>query len=199
MRRLKPSIRVMGVDDAPFSFHEDKETHVFGVVMRAPLYIEGITHTTVSIDKNDSTDALLDMLRDSRYISQVKAMILDGIALGGFNVVDIDRLGKELGLNVIVYTRKRPDMGAIEAALKSKFEDWTQRLELMTCHEIKPLNLMTKRGAHTAYVQHTQNIEFKDVRDILKLFIHRSTIPEPVRVAHLIGAGLELGESKGKA
>jgi endonuclease V-like protein UPF0215 family len=43
--------------------------------------------------------------------------MLQGIALGGFNVVDVPRLHAALGLPVLVVARRRPDLGAIRDAL----------------------------------------------------------------------------------
>jgi len=42
-------------------------------------------------------------------------------------------------------------------------------------------------------------IEREDAEDIVKLSTTRSAIPEPVRVAHIIAAGIVTGESKGSA
>jgi len=39
----------------------------------------------------------------------------------------------------------------------------------------------------------------EDAEEIIRLSTTRSAIPEPVRVAHLIAAGVVTGESKGNA
>jgi hypothetical protein len=42
-------------------------------------------------------------------------------------------------------------------------------------------------------------ISFEEASEIVKLTATHSYLPEPIRVAHLIGAGLVFGESKGNA
>ena len=42
-------------------------------------------------------------------------------------------------------------------------------------------------------------IDKDKTKEILDLTCTRSNIPEPIRIAHLIGSGLTYGESKGRA
>ena len=45
----------------------------------------------------------------------------------------------------------------------------------------------------------TSGISKEDAQKIVTLSTTRSAIPEPIRVAHIIAAGITTGESKGNA
>lgn len=105
---MKQQIRLLGIDDSPFTFTE-KYTPVIGVVMRGGEYIECILRQQVSIDGDDATYVCVDMIKNTRHRTQLKAILLDGIALGGFNVVNIEEIYASTNLPVITVTRDKPD------------------------------------------------------------------------------------------
>ena len=53
-------------------------------------------------------------------------------------------------------------------------------------------------NSESVYMQ-IHGIEREDAEDIVRLSTTRSAIPEPLRVAHIIAAGIITGESKGSA
>ncbi|HPT74886.1 MAG TPA: DUF99 family protein, partial [Methanomassiliicoccaceae archaeon] len=101
---MKKQVRVLGIDDSPFTF-ESKRALLVGVVARLPMYIEGIMRTDCEVDGTDANDAIADMVLRSRYREQLKVIMIDGVAVGGFNVVDIDRLHRETGIPCATVTR----------------------------------------------------------------------------------------------
>jgi len=50
---MKKEIRILGIDDMPFSFG-DKKVDVVGVVMRGGIYLEGVLKTTIDVDGRDA-------------------------------------------------------------------------------------------------------------------------------------------------
>ncbi|MEE9150348.1 MAG: DUF99 family protein, partial [Thermoplasmata archaeon] len=114
---MKPQIRILGIDDSPFKFG-DKKTSVIGVVMRIPSYIEAVLKTVVEVDGDDSCDKLAKMINSSRYKEQLKLVMLDGVALGGFNIVDIAELHEKIGLPIVTITREEPNFEGMERALR---------------------------------------------------------------------------------
>ena len=190
---MKKQIRLLGVDDAPFSF-DDRVVSVIGVVMRGGEYVEGVLRKQVTIDGTDATDICIEMIESTRHRKQLKALMLDGVSLGGFNVVDIEKILNETDLPVITITRDLPDFKQIEVALKQHFKDWDKRLIIMTrgqLHQVK-----TKHNP--IYVKCT-GIKIDEAKEIIKLSTIRGVIPEPIRMAHLIASGITRGESYGKA
>ena len=129
------------------------------------------------------------MINKSKFKLQLRCILINGIALGGFNVIDIKELNQETKIPVIVVIRKYPDFKTIEKTLKKLNKQ--NKYELM--QKAGPVEQIGK-----VYIQR-KGITQKKAREILKLTCTRSLIPEPIRVAHLIASGVITGESKGKA
>lgn len=190
---MKRQIRLLGIDDSPFTF-ADKYAMAIGVVMRGGEYVEGILRSQVSIDGDDATYVCIDMIKNTRHKAQLKAVLLDGVALGGFNVVDIEKMHDSTNLPVITVTRDKPDFKKIESALKKNFDDWKNRLALM-----KNGRLYKVETKHNPIYVKCAGIDIKEAKEIIKLSTIRGVVPEPIRIAHLIASGITRGESYGKA
>jgi len=183
----------MGIDDSPFDFDETN-SDILGVVMRGGEYIECILKRTVEVDGDDATEKCIQMINNTRHKTHLKAILIDGSCLGGFNVVNKEELYKQTLIPVITVTRDRPDFEKIQRALKNNFEDWKERLNMIKSgdlHEIKtPYNPIFIKCV---------GITLKQAKEIIKISTIRGVIPEPIRVAHLIASGIKRGESYGKA
>jgi len=190
---VKKHIRVLGIDDAPFRF-EGEKVLVVGVVMRLPGYLEGVMRTECSVDGDDANSSLEQMISRSRFREQFKLVMLDGVALGGFNVIDIDRLHERTGIPVATVTRDHPDMDRIEDALRKYFDDWRTRLELIRRH---PLHEVPTD--HKPLFVSIVGISLPEAQQIISQSIVRGAYPEPLRMAHIIASGMVKGESRGRA
>ncbi|MBU0496342.1 MAG: DUF99 family protein [Candidatus Thermoplasmatota archaeon] len=190
---MKKQIRLLGIDDGPFTFGQQTSI-VIGVVMRGGAYLECILCNTITIDGTDATEICLDMIQHSRYKKQLKAILLDGATLGGFNVIDINTIYEKTQIPIITLTRDKPNFTKIEDVLKKHFVDWKDRLTLIkkgTLHKI-----LTKHNP--VYIK-INGLSISEAEDIIKLSTIRGVIPEPLRIAHLIASGITQGESYGKA
>ena len=190
---IKRQIRILGVDDGPFSFRQ-KKAIVIGVVMRANGYIEGVLKREINVDGIDSTDMIIDMIANTRHRNQIRVIMIDGIALGGFNVVDIDRIYTEESIPVITVTREKPNFDTILSTLKLKFEDWEERWSKIRNNQI--FEVETK---HKPVYISFRGISLEEAKEIIRISTIRGVIPEPLRVAHMIASGVVRGESYGKA
>ncbi len=190
---MKAKSRFLGIDDGPFRF-EDDEVPVVGVAVQAPSYIEGVLMTHATVDGRDATDRILEMIRRSRYREGLRFVFLNGVAVGGFNVIDVDRLQKELEVPIATVTRRAPDLGAIQRALERKFDDWRERWELIRAHAIEEI-ATRHTPLRVTYVGATR----REVIEALTLTTVRGALPEPLRVAHLVAAATVKGESHGRA
>ncbi|MBU2561899.1 MAG: DUF99 family protein [Nanoarchaeota archaeon] len=186
---MKKEIRVLGIDDSPFDKFKDRYTTVVGVFFRGGSYADGVVSTKIRVDGVNSTKKLAEMVNRSRFKSQLKCVFIDGINMAGFNVIDIHRLHALISIPVIVVVRRKPDLDNIKRVLR--------RLGMES-----KIRLLDKAGpprkAGKIYIQ-VAGISFEEAEEIVKITATHSFIPEPVRVAHLIGAGLVKGESKGNA
>jgi len=195
MVRLKDQIRVCGIDDAPFEFgNRNARATVIGTIVRAPGYLEGVLRFDVAVDGCDATVGIAKALSKSRFHDQIRAVMIDGIALAGFNVVDIKELSRRLGVPVITVTRDRPDMDSIESALSKYFDDWEERLR--TISEIPLIEMETD---HKPIFVSYAGISEEESARLIRATTVKGAIPEPIRMAHMIASGVTRGESKGKA
>ena len=191
LKTIKPEIRIIGWDDAPFTF-KDKYTLLLGVVCRGGIQIDGVVTTKIRVDGNDTTEKIAEAINNSSHKEQLRVIMLDGITFGGFNVVDIHKLNEKTGLPVIVVIRDKPDMKAIKKSL-SKFHDSEKRWELIEkagdVHRFEVKNKVLT-GRKTIYYQRCGINEYMSEK-IINLTSVNSVVPEPVRAAHLICSGFK--------
>ena len=190
---MKKQVRILGIDDGPFSFNQDK-TIVVGIIMRGNGYMEGVIKDVIDIDGNDGTSVLTNMINSTKHHNQIRTVMIDGVAVGGFNVIDIDYLYKYTKIPIITVTRDKPNYESMKLALKNKFMDWNKRWDIIkrhTPHEIKT-------QYNPIYVTNV-GIDEKETEEIIKMSTIRGVIPEPIRVAHMVASGIVRGESYGKA
>ena len=179
----------MGFDDAPFRKGIDHETLVVGTIYRGGQFMDGVVSTRIKVDGHDATRKIADLVVRTKFYQQLQAILLDGIAVGGFNVIDIHQLAEKTKLPVIVTIRDYPDYEKIEAALV-KIGMRSKIKLLRKAGEPKP--------AGEIYIQHA-GCSQQEAEKIVRLTSTHSHIPEPLRAAHLIAGGVTRGESKGRA
>lgn len=186
-RVIKPEIRVLGVDDGVFTPHVKGLVPVVGVVFRGGYWLDGVMHTKIEIDGFDATEKIASMIINSPHHKQLRVIMLNGITFAGFNVVNIKELSKEVKLPVIAVTREQPNFTEIREALKNLPES-EERWKAIQSAE-KMFEVSTRSENEKVYMQ-TSGILEEDARKILQLTSTRSSVPEALRVAHLIASGI---------
>ncbi|ASJ03626.1 hypothetical protein A3L09_10335 [Thermococcus profundus] len=191
IRKVKPQIRVLGFDDGTFSFSSKlgrEKTILIGVLMKGSQEVVGVLSRWITVDGTDVTDAMVDAVVSSRF-KDLRVLMLKGITYGGFNVVDLERLHEETGLPVVVVVRKKPDLAAMERALRKHFPDAEGRMRLLRSApplvEIIPDRL---------YLQ-AVGIDERTAAEIVRVTTRTGLIPEPLRLAHMIASAVMRGES----
>ncbi len=157
--------------------------------MRGGDYLDGLVSCSVEVDGSDSTEKLIRLITKTKHRPQLQYIILDGIAFGGFNVIDISLLHKKTKLPVIVVIRKNPDIKRIFSILKKIKQE-------------KKIKIIKKAGAihkiGKIYVQ-LAGICVQEAKEVLSISCSHSLLPEPIRLSHLIASGIVDGESRGRA
>jgi len=176
---MKEEIRILGLDDGPLQ----DSVIVVGTIFRGSS-IDGIISTHVTKDGMDSTKKLISMINKCKF--SPRCIMLDGIAFGGFNVVDIIELNKKTKIPVITVMRDLPDMDKIEKALMN-LPKGKERLAL-----IRKAGTIHSVGDIFIQVVGTDVLE---ASEFIRISTRNSKIPEPLRVAHLIASGVIKGTS----
>ena len=186
---MKKEMRVLGIDDAPFDKSIKKDILLVGAFFRGGTQLDGILSTKIRVDGNNATRKIAAMIMRSKFRPQLQCTILNGIAVGGFNVIDIHRLFALTRIPVLVVVRRKPDFARIRSALTVAKKSGSYRL----IEKAGPPRRLGK-----IYVQFA-GIDLAVAKDILAITSTKSDIPEPLRVAHLIAGGIADGESRGRA
>lgn len=186
-RIIKPEIRVLGVDDGIFVPHSKGFAPIVGVVFRGGYWLDGVMSTKVEVDGFDATEKIAAMVTSSPHHKQLRVIMLDGVTFAGFNVVDIKKLNEETRLPVIAVTRDRPDFGEIRKALRKLPFPAKRWKAVVDAGEIFEVNTRSKK--ERVYMEISGIVE-EDARKILKLTSTRSSVPEALRVAHLVASGI---------
>lgn len=162
--------------------------------MRGGSYIEGVLSRKIKVDGSDATYLCIDMVNKTRHKKQLRALLVDGIAFCGFNVIDIEKIFLETSIPVITITRDKPDLIKIKNALLKNFLDWKIRLDVIE----KGILHKVETNFNPIYIKYI-GISLNEAKEIIKLSTIRGVIPEPIRIAHLIASGIIKGDSYGKA
>ncbi len=185
-RGVKSEIRILGVDDGAFTPHSSENVYIVGVVFRGGQWLEGILGTIIQVDGLDATEKIAEMITRSPHYGQLRVIMLDGITFAGFNVVDIQILHEVTSLPVLAITRNKPCTEDVENALK-KIPNYEERMKaIKNAGEI--MYLETKKGA--ALYIHRVGISKEDAEKVVSVSCSRSSIPEALRVAHMIASSL---------
>jgi endonuclease V-like protein UPF0215 family len=153
--------------------------------------LDGVISTKVRRDGANAAQRLIDCITGSKYFDQLQAILLQGIAFAGFNVVDLQRLHQATRLPVLVVARHRPDLQAIRKALLEKVPGGARKWRLIEA--AGPMETMAG-----VYVQRC-GITAENAATLLASLQQNSQLPEPLRVAHMIAGGVTTGESRHRA
>jgi endonuclease V-like protein UPF0215 family len=116
-------------------------------------------------------------------------VILGGITVAGLAVVDMVDLAERLELPVLAVTRRNPVGSDLAEALRAAGLE--HRLALL---EGAPRAFGVGEGLYLAHAGATR----AEAERLVLSSLAKSRLPEPLRVAHLIGQAIVLGESRGR-
>jgi len=174
---IKKGIRIIAIDDFAI---KGKIVPIVGVVYRENN-LEGVITSKVKRDGEDSTNKIIEMIKKSKFKNQIKIVVIHSLMLAGFNVVDLEKIEKNLNVLAIAVAKTKPNKNKVKRALKNL--GFEKKIELIEKVEI------AKQGNFFI-----QGVKIKEKLKTLKNF----DIITPIRVAHKIATGIGKGESDGK-
>ena len=175
----KKGIRGLAIAE---SFSQDSKKSVLsGIVMSTDLIIDGFVmgHSTVGGD--DATDAILTMYKKLDR-SDVRFLLISGIIISLYNIVDLKRISEEIGLPVIGITYE--ESKGIKDAIKHHFPD-SYKSKLA---EYSKLGSREKITLHTSYNLYIRNegCTLLEVKQLLDKITLQGSVPEPLRIVQLL-------------
>lgn len=94
----------VGFDDAPFHRSHRGNVKIVGAVF-AGSRMDGVLTGHIRRDGANAAKNIAALIESSRFREHIRLILLQGVALGGFNVVDANFLHHYLGLPVLVVAR----------------------------------------------------------------------------------------------
>jgi endonuclease V-like protein UPF0215 family len=168
-------------------------------------------------DGANSTRAMIGLVRRSQFGAGLQAVLLQGIAVAGFNVVDVHALRDALRIPVLVVARRRPDMAAVHRALfsgapsirppvRGASRKWALIEAAGPMEPLTPSYRAMRRAAASGEPSSTRPLWVQRVgltmdraRTVVDCTTLHGNLPEPLRVAHLVAGGVVTGRSRGRA
>jgi endonuclease V-like protein UPF0215 family len=215
-------VNVIGFDDGPFERGHRGDVLLIGAVC-SRTRLDGVVSGHVRRDGADSTRRMIALVQASPFRAHVRAVMLQGIAVAGFNVVDIHELSRVLQVPVLVVTRRLPDLASVRSALFSESPPQRPRVQgaarkwrlVERAGEIEPLGVsrrsLRRAGAAPSrlpsglrvpsqrlWVQRA-GLTLPEARDLVGATTLHGNVPEPLRLAHIIAGGVSTGWSRGRA
>lgn len=151
---------------------------------------EGLLWDHVTQDGADATGVLSSLISRSKFARQVHVVLTDGVTVGGLNVVDLALLSERLACPCIAVMRRRPDLAAMRRALQQVPDPDVRWATLQRAGPIHERN---------GFVFQVVGAALEDAALALGVLTDRGRVPEPLRLAHLIGSAVTTGQSSNRA
>ncbi|WP_458185791.1 endonuclease dU [Haladaptatus sp. NG-WS-4] len=173
---MKPGIRALGVAES----YNGSTSTLAGVVTRASRVVDGFVFGTCTVGGTDVTESVID-LAERLDREDVRYVLVGGIALAWYNVLDMHRIHRAVERPVISVTFEESD--GLQAALEAEFsgDELAQRRER---YRRQPSRRELAVNDQTIFVR-SVGVDEREARDIVRAFTPEGGRPEPLRVARM--------------
>lgn len=161
-----------------------------GIVMRRDFIIDGIVFGETTIKGDDATEKILQMFKDLDR-PDVSYLLISGLILSLYNIVDIKKIHNVLKIPVIGLTYR--ESSGIEDSIKHNFPN-SFELKIKNYSNLDNREKIKINKTSEAYVRF-EGCTIHEVQYLLKNLTLSGSVPEPIRVAKLIANSLLKKES----
>jgi uncharacterized protein len=173
----KRGVRVLGIAE---SFKgSDSSSTLAGVVMRRDLIIDGMVFGSVTIKGNDSTQNILDLVGSLKR-NDVNCIMLDGLIISIYNIIEGEEINKKACIPVIAITFR--DSQGLEETIRRHFPN--DLLKLEKYHKLGQREKMVLKTGKLVFVRYW-GLNSTEATTIINSFTLQGSIPEPIRIAKL--------------
>jgi endonuclease V-like protein UPF0215 family len=186
---MKNSPITIGFDDSKFQLKSSaKKTQLIGAVCQGTRLVN-VVRGEISIDGDDATNTLIRLA--NLHVKEIQYILTDTITFGGFNIIDMEQIYSHTNKPVIAITESHVDLISVEDALKKNFPDTCiAKLErILNAGNLYQTKIQTAGGLSNVYY-HVKGALPEVVNELLEKVCIDSKLPEPIRIAHLIGKAL---------
>jgi endonuclease V-like protein UPF0215 family len=178
---------LVGFDDGPFAPEHRGDVPLIGAVC-CGTRLDGVLRGRVQRDGRNDTRAIVELVQASRFRAHLQGVLLQGIALAGFNVIDLGAVQQALGLPVLAICRREPDLPAVRRALLERVPGGAAKWRLIQRAGAPqpPAGVWVQRAG----------LDPESAAALIRALAVHSRIPEPLRYAHLIATAWGRGTSR---
>ena len=173
----KKGVRVLGIAES-FKTSGNIST-LAGVVMRRDLIIDGMMFGYATIEGDDATRSIISMYQ-SLARDDISCIMLDGLVLSMYNIVDGKTIASETGLPIIAITFE--DSYGIEGSIRHHFRNWQNKLDQY--RKLGPREKVLLKTGKNLFIRYW-DLNQKKAIAIINSFTLQGAVPEPIRVAKL--------------
>jgi len=179
----KKGLRCLAIAE---SFKQNSERSILsGLIMRKDFVIDGFVFGSATLKGNDATDQILQMYSDL-HRSDINYLLLSGLIISMYNVIDIKKLFSSLKIPVIGIAYR--ESAGIENAIKQHFPKSFES-KINEYKKLGKREKITLNTSHNLFVRYEGCIISEVIHLLNDLTLHGST-PEPIRVSQLIANAL---------
>ena len=179
----KKGLRGLGIAES-FS-QNSKKSILAGVVMRRDFVIDGFTFGNATLSGDDATDEILKMYKKLDR-PDVSYIMISGIIISLYNVIDIKRIHDALGIPIIAVTYN--DSQGLDDAIKFHFPNSYE--EKLACYnELGSREKISLKTGHDVYVR-IEGCTLLQTKQILDYMTIQGSIPEPLRVSQMLAKSI---------
>lgn len=186
---MKPGSRALGIAE---SYVGDTST-LAGAVQTAEGRLDDLVFGRCTVGGTDVTDAIVDMA-DRLDRDDVRAVLVAGVALAWYNVLDLEALATAVDRPVVAVTFEASD--GLEADIGAAFEGDRRRDRLERYRRL-PDRRRLEVGGTALYVRNAGCSPSRAERIVAAHTPSDATRPEPLRVAKLAARALDGWDTEG--
>jgi len=171
---VKSGVRALGIAE---SFRDDRST-LAGVVVRASRVVDGFGFARCTVGGMDATSAITG-LYDDLDREDVQYVLLAGVALAWYNIVDLAAIAEHADRPVIAVTFESSE--GLDSAIEREFEG-TERERRLVAYRALPERVPLTVNEEQVFVR-AVGVDDEEAARVVAAFTPEGGRPEPVRVA----------------
>jgi endonuclease V-like protein UPF0215 family len=168
------------------SFRQNSERSILsGLIMRRDFVIDGFVFGSAALEGNDATDQILRMYEELGR-SDINYVIISGLIISMYNIVNIKKLHDSLQIPVIGITYNESD--GLEDAIKHHFpKSFESKI-----NEYEKIGARERITLHTSYdlFVRYEGCTINEIKHLLNKLTLQGSIPEPLRISQLLANAL---------
>lgn len=173
---MKSGVRILGIAES----YQTEMSTLCGAVTTTGGILDGCEFTECTVGGTDVTDSILS-LWSAIDRPDIQAVLLSGVALAWYNIVELHRVNSSIPVPVIAITYEESE--GLREAIETEFDE-TDALVRLQAYETLPQRREISVNGKSLYVRSPGDV--KDIVEIIRAVTPAGGRPEPVRVARIL-------------